>query len=630
MQISLPTGAPRAAQQKIRILCILVFLSTIWLLMRGYQGLTGDAQLYAFQALARIFPNLAADLYLRNTSQDKFTIFSCFYAFFIEIFGVEKAARLLTLVISTWLLAAAWSLARALGHHRNAWLATAFIMILPSDYGASGVFHFTERFLTARLMAEALIVTALACHFLGKRRLALLIACGSLFVHPLIALPGLLVLLCLWLPLTTSALTAMACVIAVLGLAAAASYSHALGGVFVVMDNSWLEVVRERSQFLLLQIWSTRDWDLNLRPFLYLAFTSIVVEDARIRKLCLTAIVVGVAGLAIALIASLVGPIALLVQGQAWRWVWIAGFTATMLLPITIFAVWREATCGPLCVILLIVGWAEPASAAGVVLSLAIWTQRSHIGCKTARLARWIAGLLAVGVLAWALARSWTIVESPASQAQHLRDIFALRIPALLLTLIVWRVVQTSRTSWGPVLTCAMLAALAASVWPLAFKSRATFDPRSGRKEFPEWINAIPSTSSVLVAPQRDVGEFVWFELGRPNYLSVDQSSGVVFSRATALEIKRRSEVLLPLMDPSWKIRSALRASATNGSKAVPSSRPLTAANLVEVCRDPELGFVLAPQDVGFDPLRHERPDAWKGWNLYDCGRVRLHPAVSP
>ena len=59
-------------------------------------------------------------------------------------------------------------------------------------------------------------------------------------------------------------------------------------------------------------------------------------------------------------------------------------------------------------------------------------------------------------------------------------------------------------------------------------------------------------------------------------------------------------------------------------------SRPLTAANLVEVCRDPELGFVLAPQDVGFDPLRHERPDAWKGWNLYDCGRVRLHPAVSP
>ena len=352
---------------------LVCLLAAIWLLTQGYHGLTGDGQIYAFQALARIHTPLATDLYLQHTSQDRFTVFSPLYATFIRWLGMEGAARLLTLAFTIWLLIAAWSLARALIDREIAWWAVGFLLILPSDYGASGVFHFFERFLTARLPAEALIVTALSCHFRGMRRLSLALGGAALFVHPLIALPGCLLLICSWVPSRVSGVGAVAGVFFVLCAATAASCLSAVSHLLVVMDNAWLEVVRERSQFLFLELWSAHDWDLNIRPLLYAAFAALAAPDERVRKLCLDATVVGAAGLAVAFIGSLVGPLALLVQGQAWRWIWVVGFIGILLLPITASSVWRDDKCGPFCAILLVWGWALSDSAAPVALSLTIW-----------------------------------------------------------------------------------------------------------------------------------------------------------------------------------------------------------------------------------------------------------------
>ncbi len=46
-------------QSKIAATAFILMAVTIWLFLRGYHGLLGDAQLYAFQALARIHPHLA-------------------------------------------------------------------------------------------------------------------------------------------------------------------------------------------------------------------------------------------------------------------------------------------------------------------------------------------------------------------------------------------------------------------------------------------------------------------------------------------------------------------------------------------------------------------------------------------
>jgi hypothetical protein len=105
--------------------------------------------------------------------------------------------------------------------------------------------------------------------------------------------------------------------------------------------------------------------------------------------------------------------------------------------------------------------------------------------------------------------------------------------------------------------------------------------------------------------------------------LALDQSAGVVFSRTTALEVERRSRVLLPVMDPNWKILSNLRTAASGERKIDATNRPLTSANLSEICADLQLGFVISQDHIGFDALAHQDAGRWLGWELYDCRKVR-------
>jgi hypothetical protein len=616
---------------KVTAVSLALMLATLWLLMYGYHGLSGDGQIYAFQAMARIHPQLATDLYLQNVSQDRFTIFSPFYAWFIGFLGLESAARLLTLLFTVWLLAAAWNVARVVAGRDAGWLAVAFLLIVAGDYGGSGVFRLSEQYLTARLPAEALIITALAYYLRGRQRLGLLLATGALFVHPLIALPGVLVLICMWLPSRVIVAGAIVGILATLAIAVTAAGLHGIH-LLTVMDPAWLDVVRERSQFLLLSLWSVHDWDVNVLPFISLAFTVFALADQRIRNLCTGAAIVGAAGLAVALIGSLIGPVAILVQGQAWRWVWIAVFVSALLLPQTALHVWRNNRCGPFCAVLLVSGWTLSAVDGTACVSLAFicWLMRANLDDRVAPYFRWAAAALGIAILAWILMKSSAIVGTttpapglPPLRGAHTREIFELRIPALLFGGLVWWWLRAGRSNMAPMAVSAVLGALSIFIWPAAFKQSRTFAAASQIADFADWANVIPPTSTVLVAPAQDVGAFVWFTLDRPNYLALDQSAGVVFSRATALEVQRRSQVLLPLMDPNWKIMSGLRAGSEKGSKNGSAARPLTARSLIQVCADPQLGFVISPKDVGFAPMRHEQAGAWKDWNLYDCRNVR-------
>jgi hypothetical protein len=93
--------------------------------------------------------------------------------------------------------------------------------------------------------------------------------------------------------------------------------------------------------------------------------------------------------------------------------------------------------------------------------------------------------------------------------------------------------------------------------------------------------------------------------------------------------VRRRSEVLLSLMDPDWKILTRLRAKSDGAPLSDAAARPLTPRNLTQVCADPQLGFVVSREKVGFEPLRHEHAGAWKDWNLYDCRKVRSAAAAA-
>src|SRR5579863_2827571 len=140
-------GSSHRFQSKIATAALVLMLLAIWLSLHGYHGLAGDGQIYAFQAIARIYPSLATDLYLQNTSQDQFTIFSPVYAWFIGFMGLEHAARMLTLMFTVCFLIAAWAVGRVLANRAGAWLAVALLLIFDGSYGGSGVFQFADPFL---------------------------------------------------------------------------------------------------------------------------------------------------------------------------------------------------------------------------------------------------------------------------------------------------------------------------------------------------------------------------------------------------------------------------------------------------------------------------------------------------
>jgi hypothetical protein len=611
---------------------IALLLGVLWLLMHGYHGLSGDGQIYAFQAMARLHPHLASDLYLQNTSQDRFTLFSPAYAWCIAQLGLERAARLLTLLFTLWLLAAVWAFARAVVGNATAWAAVALLLISAGNYGGSGVFRILEPFLTARLPAQALIVTALYCQARGMTLAGVGLALVALLIHPLMALPGMLLLICLRVPPRLALIGAISGVIATLALAVAALRVPAFSAVLTLIDAPWLEVVRERSQFLFLQLWSVRDWESNAKPFLCLGFMALVLGEAPLLRLCRAAALVGAAGIAVALIGSLIGPLAILVQGQAWRWIWVADLIAVVLLPFAVVQVARDARCGWLCSMLLVLGWTLPGigGPSCIVFASIGWLSRTKISPPIARYLQWTAVATGIAVGAWLMTKIWAVL-SPSAPAignepfgvGQIRQILELELPPVVLcVLIEWRV-RIARTPWVPLLLCAILAGLSVLVFPEAFKQPRLLANSTDIEKFADWSKQIPPTSTVLVTPPPDVGAFVWFTLDRPNYLSLDQSAGVVFSRATALEVERRSEVLRPLMEPDWRIWTRLHSGSMGNGDKKRASHALTAEILMQVCADRSLGFVVSPEKLGLGAVPHVSAGTAKDWNLYDCSRVR-------
>ena len=317
-----------SAQQGFAALALTLLMISIWSMAHRYRELSGDGELYAMQALAKLHTNLATDMYLQNTSQDRYTMFSWLYSKLIGAAGLQQAGVGLFITFTAWFLAASWALARRLAPAGIAWLSVILLMILVGRYGSYGVFRYSEEFVTARSGAEALIVTAIACFYGGARALAIALAAASLFIHPLMALPGLLVLICLCVGLRASVAGALFGLCATALLAAIALWLAQTSGPLVLIDTEWLNVVRERSQFLFLPLWTASDWESNLLPLVSLALTLLVVPDQRIRQLAWASLLVGVAGLGVALIASTIGPVAILLQGQPWRWMWIPIFSS--------------------------------------------------------------------------------------------------------------------------------------------------------------------------------------------------------------------------------------------------------------------------------------------------------------
>ncbi len=575
------------AHRTISGLALALIPAAIWSLTHAYHGLGGDAGLYAVQALARLDPGLGRDVFLSHASQDKFTIFSPLYAFFIKWMGVRTAGVVLLIVFKTGFFAAAWALCRKRFDARVALLTVTLLIAAGGDYGAYHVFHYSEDMLTARSLAEALAMAALCLHFYEHRLAALLTAAVAVAVHPLIALPMVLLLLCLSVPARAGAWCALAGVSAGLCVSVGAVFAPAVGVKwFAVMDPAWLDMVRERSQFCFLQLWSTRDWEVNARPFVSLTLSFFALPDVRIRKLIAAAMLVGGTGLIIGFIAGVVGPVALLLQGQAWRWVWITSVVSVLLLVPTVLYLWRNAPRGPLAAMLSAAAWLVPADTGlcFLALALAVWLSTRWALTDRSPYVPWIYAAVGIPLVACVVAGSWKGWLHRPSGGEVLGAIRHALLASVWkdclssCAALVGRCITAGRSIWTVSLIALGLGSATAFALPVALNISGLQRSESQFQEYADWRMVIPPGSNVLVMESYYSAAFAWFTLERPSYLTVDQSSGVIFSRATAMEVLHRSQVLRPIEDPDWRLLS--RRSGIHRGKYDARALPLTRERL--------------------------------------------------
>jgi hypothetical protein len=328
-----------------------------------------------------------------------------------------------------------------------------------------------------------------------------------------------------------------------------------------------------------------------------------------------------------ALVAGGVGPVATLLQGQAWRWLWVADLMSLLLVVPTVLHLWRSGRCGPPCAVFLLVGWLFPATGGvyWIAASLSLWAGRRHLSDSAGPYLRYAALALGALVIAWILAHGWSAPIAPPSDAENkaldlARRIMGLNGVPVLFAFLVGYAIARSRSIAARNVIALALGTVTAFAAPGALEDRRAEGTAAQIAEFADWRDVIPPGANVFVVSHYYSAGFSWFTLQRPSYLTVDQSSGVIFSRAAAAEIRRRSEVLRPIEEPDWRL---LTRRATHGAKFDARALPLTKDRLVQICADPALGFVVAREDVGFGSrMRHNWPGAWNGWNLYDCRRV--------
>lgn len=589
----------------------------MWFIRRTYTGLDDDAHLYAFQAIARLKPYLGVhDLFLAYGSQDQYTLFTPCYAWLISRIGLGLAEAGLTVLFHAWSAIAAWFLVRRFATYELSWLAVGIVIMMPGAYGSHGVFEYSESFLTARLPAEAFVLSAIALYLAGRRILCVAAATLALLTHPIVAAPGLIVLVLLAAG-TRQRIWLISAAIAGAILLFSTIALHLLP--VPIVDDAWLNVLRDRSSFMFMNTWRPADWDWALLTLIGLIYAARASTMHQGRDLFALAALVGSSGLLLTAASNLI-PIQLLMQAQPWRWMWLATFVAVLSLVPTIVKCRHESAVAGYSCLMLCTAWVFPVTWAfpGVISApiafaalLLLWMQ-DRIPERYVTYVRW----LCVGMVLLALSSVVASVvqflrldfttNRESIVVQRARDIFALSTPAILVVYAVWALTVRRRLAVPTLIFGCGIAAIAVDAGPRTHAGWARTPYDAAYANFAPWRALVDHQRNVLWA---DDPVAVWLLLDSPSYLSTSQTAGVVFSRQTAMEAKRRAAALTPLAGYSeFGLRRPEHHSANQPTVEI----------LKQICRDPLLGYVVTSQKLDL-PHLGAPAGRWASVNLYAC-----------
>ena len=566
-----------------------LLLAAVYLIARPYWGIAHDAQLYVGQALNHQHPGLLAnDLFFRYGSQDRFTIFSAVFGPLIAWGGVDKMAMAFTVIGAAFGLASAWFALRAVTDGAQALVATIILAAWPGWYGGLRVFSLFEPFATPRVWAIGLILLGMATALRGRYWTSAIAGISAMALHPLMALPGIA-----WIAFATwprRGVLAGLLVGSIATVAASTTGMPPFDRVLAIFDPIWRELVQTRSEHLFTQDWNSRDLDAVGCSILGSALVAMRFNGVA-RRVFASAAGLGALGVVVTVIGSDWAGSVFVTQLQPWRALWIStlatGAGLGLLLARGTDASREDwiAIAGGGAGSLLGVTGGPLATAASIALLIGF---RLATKPEVKRLLLLAAALIFAQATAWYLLNrhfEWLAAEVYARYPLVLP--FYLRDPALLAILafavtIAWHRWQAQILHLTLVVGGAIAVAIGSLDWTGAY-----VQGRETHQQFPEVpaiLARLPVGTNVF---WRGDPLIPWLALGRPSYLSAEQTRGIVFSRATALEAGRRGQLAESVLGPQNFLGSS-KFIAEVGS--VP--KPLDSPDAVGLCVDPELGGV--------------------------------------
>lgn len=602
-----------------------MFALALWLLARPFQGIWHDGRLYALQALQHLNPSVfSRDLFLLYGSQDQYSLFSIFYAAAISLWGLTHGtAMLLGLGLGLWFLAA-WALTRVLPG-KPGLLALLLIASLGGDYGSHGVFSYGERFLTARLYAEALSLAGLASWLAGRKAPGGAAFAVAAAMHPLMTLPALMIGLGLLLqPRVWFGLMGAGLLLALgLGVWGMAPFT----GLLQSMDPLWQELVVSRSPFVFLHGWQWEGFSRAMFVIVVTATAWRILPEARLRRLAWVTLTCVVGAFAMDYVGGSLLKLPLVAGLQLTRVIWI-GLVASLILVSAMFwerrhgDAWdRLLAWGLACAVFLDMG----TQGGYALLVLAVyWMGKRLLPGYRPPLWLWlVVGLVPVQILVWGLLKAGMDVklEMLVSEQVAWRTYFYSPATALVFAAGAYWLLGRDRLS-KPVMRSGYVAvmgllALAVMTWYNP-RPELEYDSSARQAAIAPIADLVPTNASVywVEAPDK-----AWFWLGRANYLSFLQTAGSVFSRGTAVEALRRAPYV--------------RASSLHDASQSWDGRPqsghtgfISQSAVQQACRDPILDYVIDRSQPESGLAYFKDPATGWGYGLYDCRAVRAQGAT--
>ncbi|RQS40428.1 hypothetical protein [Burkholderia sp. Bp8990] len=632
----------RTEKRPRSVIALALSLAVLLLLTHPYTGIRHDALLYTAQALYNAHPeNFSHDLFFEYGSQDHWTIYGRIFATLISAFGLRTSNLVCLIATQALWWSGMWRLTKKLLPEPWHWLALLFIACMPSEYGAGLAFSYDEGLLTARLPAEALSLWAIASMLEHRYRVAIALTIAATAVHPLIGgasfvfvMLGLIPRMKWWWLLPLALMT-----FAVVQMPPFKALHLS------PFDPEWRSIARYNQPFLFPTLWSLTAWSKACWA-IALPATLCVPQAQDHRTLWSNLTLIGVAGVAVTMIADSTGQDAFWIQLQPWRALWLP---TLMQWPAAILLVRREHHARPTLIWLLAICWLlldvgggiialtasaalhvaarRPSTAAPTVLlrDLAPPLRYTLIGTTLVAAIVWIIFQCAYHVGRVAYPIGSLTFDIPWLEALiHTR--LAVALVALLVTLNLSR--KRIAVVGLPVILAAFTAYGLVNIDQRSKPARI-MEAGADRADRVPFEGTVARGDIVYWDGPADELVYPWLMMRTSSYYSPMQAAGLIFHRQTTFEAVRRVELIK--QDPHAARPRGDNAPDTRSTTLTSQQEyvPLTRTGIRQICADPVLDFIVSHRHYPELATRHAWSPAPQStvW-LYDCRSIRATAAV--